>query len=63
MKKSQSELKNKVTEMKNTLEVINSRLGGTEYVHDLEGRVMEITQSEQQKEKHILKNENSLKGL
>lgn len=37
--------------MKNTLEV-NSRLGeAEECIHDLDDRVMEITQSKQQKEK------------
>ena len=44
--------------------LINSRLGDTkERIHDLEDRIMEITQSEQQKEKQIFKNENSLKHL
>lgn len=42
--------------MKSTLEGINSRLGDTEHV-----RIVEITQSEQQREKQILKNENSLR--
>ena len=51
IKKSQSELNNAITKMKNTLEV-NSRLGeAEECIHDLEDRVMEITQSKQQKEK------------
>ena len=40
--------------MKNTLEGINSRLGGTEHISDLENKIIEITQSEQQKEKQIL---------
>ena len=36
--------------MKNTLEGINSRLGGTEeHISDLEDRIMEVTKSEQQK--------------
>ena len=51
--------------MKNTLERINRRLGDTgERIRDLKDRIMEITQSEQQKEKQILKNEkNSLRNL
>ena len=54
IKKNQSELKNIVIEMKNTLEGVNSRLGKTEEcISDPEDRIMEITQSEQQKEKHI----------
>ena len=48
--------------MKNTLEG-NRRLGDKEHISDLEGRIMEITQSEHQKENQILKNENSLKDL
>lgn len=41
--------------MKNTPEGMNSRLGITDLVSDLEDRIMEITQSEWQKEKQILK--------
>ena len=45
--------------MKNTPEGINSRLGDTEErISDLEDRIMEIIQSEQEKEKQILKNED-----
>ena len=47
-------MNNKITEMKNTLEEINSRLGYTEeHISDLEDRIIEITQSELQKEKQI----------
>ena len=43
--------------MKNTLEGMNSRSGDTEeHISDLEERIMKITQSEQQKEKQVLKN-------
>ena len=46
-----SELKNKITEMKNTLEGINRRLGDTEEcLSNLEYIIMEITEYEQQKE-------------
>ena len=42
--------------MKNTLERINGRLDDTEeWISDLKDGVLEITQSEQQKEKRILK--------
>ena len=42
--------------MKNTLEGINSRLSETEEcISDLEDKIMEITQLEEQKEKQILK--------
>ena len=38
--------------MKNTLEGINSKLGDTgECINDLEDRIMDITESEQPKEK------------
>ena len=47
-------MKNTINEIKNSLEGINSKLGGTEeYINDLEGRIMENTQSEEQKEKQI----------
>ena len=46
-----------ITEMKNTLEGMNSRLGITDLVSDLEETIMEITQSEWQKEEQIFKNE------
>ena len=50
--------------MKSALEGINSRVGDTEeHISDFEDRIMEITQTEQQKEKQILKNENSLREL
>ena len=59
--KTQSEITNSITEIKNTVEGMNSRLSDIEeHISDLENRVMETTQSEKQKEKQILKNENSL---
>ena len=52
IKKNQSDLKNTITETENTLEGINSILDDTEeYISVLEGRIMKITQSSQQKEK------------
>lgn len=39
-KKNQSELNNTITEMKNTLEGINSRVGDRKYIRDLEDRIM-----------------------
>ena len=54
-------MKNTITEMKNTLKEINSRLGYTEeHISDLEDRIIEITQSEQQKEKQIKIRKKSL---
>lgn len=53
-----------ITEAKNTLEAINSWLDDTGAgINDLENRVVEITQTVLQKEKRILKNEDSLRGF
>ena len=55
---------NTMTEMKNTSEVIQSRLNETyDWISNLEDKVAENTQSEQQKEKSTQKNEYRLKGL
>ena len=60
IKKNPSELKNNWN--KSTLEGITSRLGNRELTSDLEDdRVMEISQLEEQKEKHILKHEDILR--
>lgn len=48
--------------MKNTVDG-SSRLDDTEQISNLEDRIMVITQSEQQKEKRILKNEDCLRDL
>jgi len=49
-------MKNSTTEIKNTLEGINSRLeDAEERIGNLEDRVMEGNQAEQQKEKRIIK--------
>ena len=53
----QTGLKNRITKIKNTLEGINGRIDDTEeWIIELEGKVVEITQTEQ-------KNENNLKDL
>lgn len=45
---------NIITEMKNILKGVNSKLGNTEeQISHLEDRIVEITQSKQQKEKRI----------
>ena len=54
IKKDQSELKNTITEMKSMLDGRNSRLGSIDKcISDLGNRIMEITQSEEHKEKQI----------
>ena len=50
--------------MKNTLGRVNSRLDeAQDHIKDLQNKVVENIQSEQQKEKNIFKNEDSLKDL
>ena len=56
-------LKNKQTEMNNTLERINSRITEAEQISDLEDRMVEITAAEQNTEKRMKGNEDSLRDL
>ena len=63
IKNKLTELKNTITEMKNTVEGINGRINeAEEQISDLEDRVVEITATEQNKEK-IKRNEDSLRDL
>ena len=56
IKKYQPESKSTITEVRSPLEGINSRLVDAEaQISDLEYRMMESTQAEQQKEKNIFK--------
>ena len=51
-----------ITEMKNTLEGTNSRVTeAEEWISDLEDRMVEITTMEQNKEKRMKRNEDSLR--
>ena len=51
LKNKQTEINNPITEMKNTLEGINSRLNDSEeWSSELEDRVVENTAAEQRKE-------------
>ena len=62
--KDLQELKNKQTEMKNTLEGINSRITeGEEHINDLENRMVEITATEQNIENRMKRNEDRLRDL
>ena len=57
-------MNNTITEMKNTLETINSRITeAEERISDLEDRMVEITAKEQNKEKRMKRNEDSLRDL
>ena len=58
------ELKNTQTEMNNTLEGINSRITeAEEQINDLEDRMVETTATEQNIEKRMRRNEDSLRDL
>ena len=52
-----------ITAMKNASEGINSRLGDRRMHIDWKNRIMEITQSKEQKEKQTWKNEDSLRDV
>ena len=57
-------MNNTITEMKTTLEGINSRITEAEKrISDLEDRMVEFTAAEQNKEKRMKRNEDSLRGL
>ena len=57
-------MNNTITEMKNTLEGISSRITeAEEQTSDLEDRMVEITAMEQNKEKRMKRNEDSLRDL
>ena len=61
--KDLEELKNKQTEMNNTLERIHIRITEAEQINDLENRMVEITATEQNMEKKKKKrNEDSLRN-
>ena len=63
-KNKQTEMNNTITEMKNTLQGINSRITeAEERISDLEDRMVEITATEQNKEKRMKRNEDSLRDL
>ena len=64
LKNKETEMKNAITEMKNTLEGINSRITEAEvWVSDLEDKIVEITTAEQNKEKRMKRNEDSLRDF
>ena len=61
--KDLEELQNKQTEMNDTQEGINSRITEAgELINDLEDRMVEITATEQNIDKRMKRNEDSLRG-
>ena len=64
LKNKQTEMNNTITEMKNTLEGISRWITeAEEQISDLEDRMVEFTAAEQDKEKRIKRNEDSLRDL
>ena len=63
LKNKQTEMKNTITEMKNTLKGINSSITEEERISDLEDKMVEFTAAEQNKEKRMKRNEDSLRDL
>ena len=64
LKNKQTEMNDAITEMKNTLEGINSRLTeAEERISDLEDRMGKFTAVEQNKEKRMKRNEDSIRDL
>ena len=63
IKNKQTEMNNTIIEVKNTLEGINSRITEAERINDLEDRMVEITVMQQNKEKRMKRNEDSLRDL
>ena len=62
--KEQTEMNNTITELKTTLERINSRITeAEERIRDLEDRMVEFTATEQNKERRMKRNEDSLRDL
>ena len=63
LKNKHAETNNTITEIKNTLERINSRISEGEQISDLEDKVVEITSEEQNKVKSMKRTEDSLRDL
>ena len=64
LKNKQTEMNNTITEMHNTLEGINRRITETEeWISDLEDGMVEVIAAEQNKEKRMKRNEDSLRDL
>ena len=64
LKNKQTEINNTLTEMKTTLEGINSSVTeAEEQICVLEDRMVEITATEQNKEKRMKRNEDSIRDL
>ena len=57
-------MNNAINEIKNSLEGTNSRITEAEYrISEVEGRMVEINETERKKEKRIKRNEDNLRDL
>ena len=64
LKRNQATMKNTINEIKNTVEGNNSKITeAEERISDLEDRMVEFTAAEQNKEKRMKRNEDSLRDL
>ena len=64
LKSKQTIMNNKINEIKNSQEGINSRIPGEEeWISDLEEKIVEITTAEQNKEKRMKRIEDSFRDL
>ena len=64
LKSKQPMMNNTINEIKNSLEGINNRITDTEkQISDWEDKIVEITTTEQNKEKRMKRIEDSLKDL
>ena len=63
IKNKQTEMNNTITEIKNTIEGTNCRITEAEQISDLEDRIVEITVEEQNKGKRMKKIEDSFRDL
>ena len=63
LKNKQTEMNNTISEMKTTLEGINRITEAEEWINEMEDRMVEFTAVEQNKEKRMKRNEDSLTDL
>ena len=64
IKKSQLKMNNAINEIKNTLEVTNSRITEIEdRISEVEDKMVEINEAERKKEKRVKRNEDNLRDL
>ena len=63
LKNKHIETNNTITEIKNTLEVINSKISETEQISELEDKMVEIASEEQNRVKRMKRPEDSFRDL